>query len=232
LAGVLLTGALGELLFPTVSATFRLGYGWVTTPLLIVATGLLLYLPIGVTQGLVLQRMIPDFDHEALRRWARTTTLAGGGAIVWSALIYGLYLLLSLSLLDHSGIPAVIVWGFGLSYLVLTGVGIGLVLGLSQRILLGRYVLAPERWLQTTLLAWGLVLPLALLLGAWILPNLALITSVALLALMPGLHLSTVILFTSVITLPAAVTGLALPRLMTAPVRRPSGPDLPRLFPQ
>jgi hypothetical protein len=258
MAGVLLTGVLSELFLPFPRLPWTLGYGWLTVPLFTVVVGGLLWLPVGVAQGLVLRRVIPHFDRRALGRGVWTMMLAGGGAMALSALLFGLYLLLALTVGDSltysgPGTPSVIGGCIGLSYLVMTGLGIGAVFGFSQSALLGRYVFVPDVWSKATLLGWGVVMPLGLLLLAWGLSAVPLVTAPALMGMMPGLQLSNILLFALVITLPAIVTGLALPRLMTLPAPapppnppvapppwrrfalprlRPVHPDLPRRFPE
>jgi hypothetical protein len=249
MAGLLLTGALGTLLFPVASATFALGYGWVTAPLFITGAGVLLWLPVGVAQGLVLRRVIPGFDRAAILRWVRTTALAGGGATALGALLFGLYFLLAMMIV-YDSTPVLVGLCIGISYSVVTLVGMGAVFGLSQRALLGRYVGEPEVWWRATLLGWGLVVPLGLLLVGLILQTLAVMAIIPMMGMMPTLHPSNLLAGALVMTLPAAVTGLALPRLMTLPTREPPGPlrpprrprlslprrppnpDLPRLFPE
>ncbi len=237
LVGLLLTGALGTLLIPFGQVSLVRGWELVTVPLFAVGAGVLLWLPVGITQGLVLRRVIPGFDRAALRGWGLTTVLAGGGAMVAIALISSLYWLLGMALMSGAiGYRAdsldLVPWCFGFIYLAGTGAGIGAVFGFSQSALLGYYGLASDVWWKATLLAWGLVVPLGLILLFATLQLLLPSAVVDVLGTRTSYFPSNVLTFALVITLPAAVTGLALPRLMTPPTLRPPGPDLPRLFPE
>jgi hypothetical protein len=230
MAGLLLTGALGALLFPMASASYAFSFVCLTLPVLLVGIGLLLWLPVGVAQGLVLRRVIPGFDRAALGSWVRTTALAGAGAMVVSAPVFGLYFLFALGMGESGYIGSAGGNCLAFVFPILIGAGIGSIFGFSQQAWLGGYVLTPDVWLKTSLVGWGLIMPLGLLLLAGILYSPASITIIPLMGMAPTLYLSNVLLGVLVITLPATVTGLALPRLMTPLTLRPPGPDLPRLF--
>ncbi len=228
LVGETLVGLLGGWVVRILSAGFSLGcLSWLLAFVLIGGAGLLIWLPVGLTQALVLHRMIPGFNREVIRRWTLTSALAGSGAAILNGLVLAIYISVMFaleytSLYSSSGVVTLL-------YLVSTGAVGGVVFGLSQWVLLERYVVAPGGWVVVSVFAWSLAIPLGGILLDRGLPTTAAIVG-AMSGTMPSLSIGSVLLGTLVITLAAAVTGLALPRLMRSPVRRPPRPDLPRVF--
>jgi hypothetical protein len=234
LVGELLLGLLGSLLFsiapPSLSLTLIILLG----ALLLAGSGLLLWFPVGLAQGLVLCWMIPGFKQRALKRWILISAIAASGALILSApLFYFTYFMgyaISYSSIYGSDLAMILI----LLCFVSIGVTIGVVFGLSQSALLGQYMFVPGWWLITTLLAWGLAVPVnVFLLDRLFYPMAGVFVLMApIYGALSGFDLHNVLAGVLVIALPAAVTGLALPRLMTPPTLRPSGPDLPRLLPE
>jgi hypothetical protein len=111
---------------------------------------------VGVAQGMVLRRALPDVR---LRRWTAAT--ATGAAAAW---LLGMLPSTLIALQQPDPAAAAIptepgVW-VQLGLALLMGLVLGVVLAFPQMLVLRRFVTRPARWLLANALAWGLGMPL------------------------------------------------------------------------
>lgn len=221
-------GLIGELLAGVASigvsvvalSSFTLGgIGWLLAPVLFGATGLVVWVPLSLAQALVLHRWIPGFDRAAIRHWILTSTLAGGGAVALGGILYVLLIILGVSTL----MPAA---GGNQLTLLLSAAAGGAVLGLVQSAVLRQYLPVVRGWVTANVLGWTIALALgSIFLGAALPGPYSVAAALAGIGGMLRFNLISVLVGTLLITLTAAVTGVALARLVTVPA---APPDVPR----
>jgi hypothetical protein len=248
LIGEFLIGVLGSLLFSPNPPDRSLIFTCLVGAVLLGAIGLLLWFPVSLTQGLVLRWIIPHFDQAAFNRWVLTSAVAAGGALILGGPLFILFMAIVYGL-SYSSHYLIFEWSVILLYLAFMGLVLGTVFGLSQSVLLRRYVNTPGWWLVGTLLAWGVAVPVNfLLLDRLLYPMISFFTLASPIhGALSGFDLKEVLGGVLLITLTAVITGLTVPSLrqtatpdrpvapppwrrFALPRLRPVHPDLPRTF--